>query len=508
MITPLNPLLRYQKHIPLLAALLLTTPVIFFQAFRYSFPLGYAGMFTLIAEEISKANFELPVSIQHYGPGGIPLIYPPLAMYVFALAIKMGVSIWSYLRMVPAIFTLLSIIPLYYFTLELVESKVASLLAIVLIVTQPAFYYTHVWSAGVVRALALCFCLIGLFFYVRSLKVFSWRSFLFAGIFLGLLLATHWLYVVFAALVGLAFLISDLKPSRLSTAFGIFAVALLVAAPWLILILERHGASSIVLAYSSHRNADFFTSWKEIPLTVQFIQDNLRHVADNRFLMALAIPGFVWLILRRKFSVPLAFILILFMGEASFYSEILAGLMAGVFTAEIFHRTPKRAELKSANISGFLKLSLVLVMAICFVLSSLNGLSKIAQYQPEINEHSLKMASFVKVNTSPDETYLFIGKINEAEWFPYLFDRTPVFAMWGSEWKGTYAKQLEILIALRECQLQKSWACIEEIERDESVFPGLLVTPNKQWLIQQIKETHAWDRIYTDELYLVWQRRN
>lgn len=508
MITASNLSQRYGKHIPLLVALLLSAPIIFFQAFRYSFPLGYAGMFTLIAEKIAEANFELPISIPHYGPGGIPLVYPPLGMYVFALAIKMGIPIWSYLRLIPAIFTLLSVVPLYYFTLELVESKVASILAVVFVITAPAVYYTHVWAAGLVRALALFFCLTGLFFYVRSLRDFSWRNFLLAGISLGLVFTTHWLYVVFAALVGFACLIAAWKPSRPPIAFGILVLAMLVAAPWLVLILQRHGASNIVLAYSSHRIADFFLSLNEISATVQFIRDNLRHVTDNWFLTVLAFPGFIMLILRRKFHLPLAFIFILFMGEASFYTEILAGMMAGAFSAEIFRLTPGLAVLKSTGISGLLKLMPAMAVILCFMLSSLNGLSQIAQYQPEIDGHSLRMASFVRQNADPTATYLFIGRVNEAEWFPYLFDRTPVFAMWGSEWKGTYARQLEILIALRECQLQKSWACMEDIQQEQSVFPTLLVGPNSRWLMQQIKDTHAWDLIYIDELYIVWKRSN
>ncbi len=166
MITRLKAPLQYKKHIPLLVVVLLTAPIIFFQSFRFSYPLGYGGMFTLIAEKISEANFGLPMSIPHYGPGGIPLVYPPFAMYPFALAIKMGVPIWFYLRIVPAIFTLLAIIPFYYFTLELIDSKGAAIVAAVLAITVPAVYYTHVWSAGVVRALALCFCLAGLLLYL------------------------------------------------------------------------------------------------------------------------------------------------------------------------------------------------------------------------------------------------------------------------------------------------------------------------------------------------------
>ena len=172
----LEPILRERKHIPLLITLLLSVPIVFFHAFRYSFPLGYAGLFTLIAEKICEANFGLPVSVAHYGPGGIPLVYPPLAMYIYALAIKLGISTWAYLRVVPAIFTLFSLIPLYYFSLELIQCRVGSMIAIILVITAPADYYTHVWSAGVVRAFALCLCLTGLFFYIRSLRNFSWRA--------------------------------------------------------------------------------------------------------------------------------------------------------------------------------------------------------------------------------------------------------------------------------------------------------------------------------------------
>ena len=129
---PLSSLIpRDKEHIPLLLTVLIAVPILFFQAFRYSFPLGYAGMFTLVAEEIAQAGFKLPMSIPHYGPGGIPLIYPPFAMYGFALADQLGVSTWSYLRFAPAIFTLLALVAFYYFTADVVGSKVAGAAATV-----------------------------------------------------------------------------------------------------------------------------------------------------------------------------------------------------------------------------------------------------------------------------------------------------------------------------------------------------------------------------------------
>jgi hypothetical protein len=374
--------------------------------------------------------------------------------------------------------------------------------AVILVISQPAVYYTHVWSAGVVRAPALFFCMAGLFFYLKAMRRFSWSSFILAGLFLGLVVTTHWLYVLFAALVGLACLISEWKLSSLPIALGILGLALLVAAPWLILILERHGMAKVLLAASSHRNADFFASLKDLPLAFQFIRDNLRYVTDNLYLTLLAVPGFILLILRRKFHIPLAFLFILFMGEASFYSEILAAILAGAFVAEVFQ------QIRRPDVSKPAWLALGAGTVVCLVLATIGGLEQIAGYQPEINEQSLEMASFVRENTDPEATYLFIGRINEAEWFPYLFDRTPVFAQWGSEWKGEFARQTENLTALRSCELQKSWACMEALQQEQSVSPDLLVIPNKRWLVRAITDTGAWVPIYKDGVYLVWKRKD
>jgi hypothetical protein len=320
------------------------------------------------------------------------------------------------------------------------------------------------------------------------------------------MLTTHLLYVLFAGLAGLAFFIADWKPSRLPMAFGILALALLVASPWLILILERHGAAALFTAYSSHRNVDFFLSLGEFSLPAQFLIGNLGHVTDNPFLTALAFPGFVLLILQRKFHIPLAFIFVLSMGEASFYTEILAGMMAGAFSAQIFRLTTGPAAIKRLNIPNLLNWTPGMLVALAILLSVRHGISQIARFQPEVDAQSLQTASFVRNNTDSDASYLFIGKINEAEWFPYLFDRTPVFSPWGSEWKGNYAEQSEILIALRECELEKDWACMEKIEQRENVSPSLLVIPNKRWLVQDVRGTDNWDLLYRDERYLVWER--
>ena len=335
---------RLKPHLPLMAGLLLLAPVFFFHAFRHSLPLGYAGMFAQMAEQIANANFALPLEIPRYGPGGIPFVYPPLGHYLFAVYLKVGLSLWAYLRLIPPVFGLLALVPFYLLARELTGIRWGGLAALLLAFTAPAVFRIHVWSAGVVRGLALALCLAGLLFYLRALRQPSWRLILLAGISLGLLLTTHLLYTLFAALVGIAFLVAEGQPRRALTALGILGLALLVASPWLGTVIARHGFESLWMAASSHRNADFLSLlFRDFGGAMTYLWENLAHVTRNGFLAVLALPSFILLLVRRKFHLPLAFLLTLAMGEASFFPVLLVAMMVGAFaewTVERFSGRP------------------------------------------------------------------------------------------------------------------------------------------------------------------------
>lgn len=490
---------RFKNHLPLLAGLLLIAPVFFFHAFRHALPLGYAGMFAQMAEQIANADFALPLEIPYYGPGGIPFVYPPLGHYIFAAALELGLSTWAYLRLAPALFTLAALIPFYFLARELTGIRWGGLAAMLLAATTPAVYSIHVWSAGVIRGLALGLCLAGLLFYLRALRQPAWRGIFLAGICLGLLLTTHLLYTLFAALVGTAFLLAEGQPRRAIAALGILSLALLLASPWLGLVIARHGFESLLVAASSHRNADFISLlFQDFGAALTYLWDNLSYVTRNGFLAALALPGGLLLLAQRKFHLPLAFLLTLTMGEASFFPVLLAAMMAGGFVEWLAQRFSGRPALRWG----------MTALAAAVILPGVGkNLSEIIRYEPAIDVYSLQMAKFVRQETDPAQTYLYIGRINEAEWFPYLLERMPVFALWGSEWKGNYAEQLQTLEDLRACQVKKDWPCIESLLLEKDAHPGLLIAPNQRWLFQQIKDTRAWDVIYENERYQAWERR-
>ncbi len=498
---PVHPFIhpRLKPCLPLLAGLLLLAPVFFLHAFRHSFPLGYAGMFTQMAAQIAEANFALPLEIPRYGPGGIPFVYPPLGHYLFAAALKLGFSPWAYLRLVPPVFALTALVPFYFLARQLTGIGWGGLAALLLAFTAPSVFSIHVWSAGVARGLALVFCLAGLLLYLLALRQSSWRVIVGAAISLGLLLTTHLLYTLFAALVGVAFLLAERKPRRALTALAILGLALLVASPWLGTVIVRHGFESLWVAASSHRNADFLSLlFQDFGEAMTYLWENLSYVTRNGFLAALSLPGFLLLLFRRQFHLPMAFLFSLTMGEASFFPVLLAAMMAGAFAEWLLERFSGQVALRWS-------LTTLTVALVLFGVGK--NLSEIIRYEPEIDVYSLQMSKFVRQETNPEQTYLYIGKINEAEWFPYLLERTPVFALWGSEWKGDYAEQLQTLIDLRACQNEKDWPCIEALLTAKNAHPDLLIAPNQRWLFQQIRETRAWEVIYENERYQVWERR-
>jgi hypothetical protein len=497
---------RLPEHAPLLLGLFLLAPLFFFQAVRHSFPLGYAGMFAQMAEQIAAANFALPMEIPYYGPGGIPFVYPPLAHYIFAFAIKLGFPIWAYLRLIPAVLALLAFIPFYFLTKILSGSKTAALVAMLLAASAPSVYYTHVWSAGVVRGLALGLCFAGLLFYLRAIRHFSWRIFALAGIALGLLLTTHLLYVAFAALMGVAFLLSEFKMRRVWISAGILLLALLTAVPWLGLVFSRHGLDSFFAASSSHRNIDFFAMLlQDAGSALGFLGGNLAHLADNWFLAGLALPGLALLLARKKFHLPLILAFVLLMGESSIFLPLPVAMIAGIFVAQVFAWLSAWIDKPARMRIAYIALSILVVMMI--LSSIISDVSTITRFEPEIDTHSIVMARFVREETNVEQTYLYIGRINEAEWFPYLLERNPVFALWGSEWKGNYTEQLQILIDLRDCQNERNWGCMQALLSEHNADPDLLIGPNRRWLETQIRDTRAWELIYSDERYLVWEKK-
>ena len=83
----------------LAASLLLSCPLLLVNALSHPYPLGAAGLFTQMAQQIAAADFRLPLQSPYYGPGSIPFAYPPLGLYLLAVLIKVTGKYLFFLRL-------------------------------------------------------------------------------------------------------------------------------------------------------------------------------------------------------------------------------------------------------------------------------------------------------------------------------------------------------------------------------------------------------------------------
>ena len=154
--------LQHKKHFALLLSLTLTAPIIFFQGIPIFFSARICRDVYLDRREHREGEFYIAHERPTLWTWRHTVSLPTSCLVRVCPGAQVCViPTWFYLVHYAFFF----MIPLYFLVLELFESKVASFLAVVLAITQPAVYYTHVWSAGSCR-MALFFCLTGLLFYV------------------------------------------------------------------------------------------------------------------------------------------------------------------------------------------------------------------------------------------------------------------------------------------------------------------------------------------------------
>ena len=140
--------------------------------------MGYAGLFTQMAQQIASANFRLPLQSPYYGPGSIPFAYPPLGLYLLAVLIKLTGKYFIFLRLVPPFLSLISLIPLFYLTRELTKSAAAAAFTAVIAATSLDLYIATRGHQELSAPGIYLYPAFDLFFYPASRSAFPKKYFL------------------------------------------------------------------------------------------------------------------------------------------------------------------------------------------------------------------------------------------------------------------------------------------------------------------------------------------
>lgn len=498
---------NYSTQILLFISLLISIPLLFENALEHSFPLGYAGLFTQMAQQISDANFRLPMESPFYGPSGIPFAYPPFGLYLLAILIKLTGKYFIFLRLLPPLLSLLALIPLFYLTLQLSGSSIAAAITVILAATSPDLYVAHTWAAGIVRAPAFLFALTSLYFFTRQLKSRSRTDIILTGVFLGLAFLTHLAYGLFCVLwIGWWTLFNKNHAflARFRDSIISVTIAILTTSIWLITIMSRYGIEIFFNAFDSHGGAAPLSFWQNIQGLPGAFLINIEPITSTILLFMLVAIGVIVLLLKRDYGMVLFYLfIVLAFPEGERFIFLLGCIVAGMGLFALI-------EIMSTNSDDLLKPA-VFAMILIPILGILwwNGFKTFSRFVPLLSNETFDVAEHVQASTSPDENYLALVRQDEAEWLPFLFQRAPLVSQWGSEWLGAYNEQTLLMSRFGGCRTSEDWSCVENVILETGDNPDYLVTyVNDERLNQQIFTTGQWTKIYMNKRYTLWSRSN
>jgi len=489
-------------HVVFLFSLLVALPLLFASALKQNFPLGYAGLYTQMAVEIANSNFHLPMSVPFYGPGGIPFAYPPLALYLMAVFIKLGVSVWSYLRFAPPVLSWMSLIPLFVLSKRISRSNLGGLVVVVLAAGSYDLFDFQTTSGGIVRGLAFGLGLLALYFFDRMVETFRWRDAILAGVFFGLTFLTHLGYAYFIAFAIGVWVVTHPRRQNWIGAGIVVVVSLLVTMPWIVIMLERYGVSIFANAFPSHGSTSFIALIQNPTNLVPVLRDNLQAELEKPWFLVLVLAGLICLLVQKKFTLPLLFLLVTIMIPGILFTLIESILVVGYTISFLYCSITTNKYIKNKPLEKLISSIVIVGIFTPIYLQSFNRLSSVL---PSVNQKMVEMANFIKNNTPSQASYQSLfWDANEAEWLPYLTQRKPDIAPWGGEWTGTYEPEIALIAEASNCE--RDLPCLEEKLISAGKLPDMLIilTSQQDWS-DVLSQSPKWQNVYANSSFIVWE---
>jgi len=494
-----------QKNILQGIAIAASAVLLFTNAFTHPEPLSFAGLYTLMAEEIAGANFHLPLQVDLYIPGGLPFAYPPLGLYFMAVFLKAGGSAWTYLRFAPPIFSLIAIIVLYLLVRRMTKSELAGVCAMLLAAGSQPLFYMQAESGGIVRGLACGLGLLSVYFYNRMIEKFNWRYAISAGLFFGLTALTHLGYAYYFAFWITAWIITHPQKRNWSGLGGMVIISLLTALPWLIVIVERYGFSVLTSAFQSHSTINFLTFIQNPVNILTTVRSNLQGLIDQPWLLGLVLCSLVLLLRQKKFTLPMLFTLLVLLNfQGTRFVLIVSFITIGCGIAGLFEII---ATIRKEKTRARVQLTAIVSITALLILNFILSYHSLSLEQPLLDQDMMDAAAFLENNTPTDASFLplFPQDDQSEEWLPYLSQRGIAYPRWGSEWMGNIDDQAAGEEMLRDCMQRQSLVCLENwfIETDTQT-DYLILTNDLETLAGELQQSEDWSNVYSNESYAIW----
>ncbi|CQR53011.1 MULTISPECIES: ArnT family glycosyltransferase [Haloferax] len=482
----------------------------------HDYPAYGSGLYLEIAAQIRAGGYALPTSIPYYD-GGIPFAYPPLQFYVVAFLTDLGVSGMTLSLVLPAIVTVLYLVPYYGTALELLPTRRQAGVATAVLAVSPPVLQWHLSAGGIVRASAFFLSLCGVYVGARLFRRGTRRP-LWVGsgiIFFGLTVLSHPTYTVFFGVSWLVLyaMLDRTLPGLVSGALVALG-GLVLAAPWWVNVVSVHGVGAFAGAAGSHSGIAGGVS----RLLDQFVYPLEPTVVTVFFLASFAAAGV--LVSQRKFTLPLwLFVCAYAIGKERFQfvagammiSTVLFGVVVPRLTDGVRGSFDNRQVMAST-------LVVVLVVGTCLGgFYAASGLGAAHHGSPSlppfIDADDREAMEWASNNTDEDASFVVLS--DAAELFPHYAERSILVGPWGVEWKSPdrYYDQISAFKTASTCG---NATCVTESMESVDASPDYLYVPRGTYTVRGLQEdgterlrrsladSHRYERVYGNDGVVVY----
>lgn len=449
----------------LLTVLLVAGVVRFLPLEVSAFPLNDGGLFARMAGDLTNNGFLLP-GFTTYNGEAIPFAYPPLGLYLTGvLSLLSGGDPIAVVRWLPAALSTAAVLAIYLMAAELLRSKWHGVVAAGAFAVMPRSYEWLIVGGGVTRSLGLLLSLFALQQGILMLRTHRPVHVVTTAVLGGLTLLSHPQAAVFLAVSLLTLVAFHAFRGRGVTVVAQLALAglggLLVAAPWLFVVVATHGTEPLLSAGR--------TALDPAVGAGQLLGLSFADTAVLDLMTALGVLGIVVRIARGQWMIPVWLILTVLIDPraGSTYATVPLALSVVPILGELLQRMiPARGgtgTLDSEPLPRVVRthraasIVIVLLLFVTLRTAARTAVDPLSPLRGLEVDHVAAM-QWVRANADDGATFAVVtGRAWESdylsEWFPVLADRSSLATVQGSEWTGidSYLDRLAMYRQLQRC---------------------------------------------------------
>lgn len=451
-----------------------------------------------------------PPRIPHYTEGGIPMAYPPMALYAFALADSilqiddriLGVSLAT-------LYNVAAALPLYLFCKEIIEDKWEATVATILIVTAPAVYFWQVPTSGFVRGLGyffLCLTIASSYIMFKNGE----KKYIFASaIGFGGALLSHPTYSMLSGIWVLTiYLAVDRSIKGLWHGIAVAAGGLIISSPWLVTVLSYHGVEPFMHASGTHAKLgingpiEFF----HILRSTLGISHNGGFMYPSSSALYSSTIGMLYLLTQKRYTIPAMYgALLVTLGAVPRFMGILQGVATAVFLFEVLMPRIKKSELSVSKRAFNLGVSIILILALLsgmlFASGTLGNVSSTANEPPSgyISDEMREAWTWMRTQTTTNASFVVLGLTEDAT---AASERTVLNVPWGAEWVGEYERLGSARDEFRSCSSSR---CVRKKMQKYSMNPDYVYLRKESKRVDSFESNSHFQIVFSNNKIAIYE---